>query len=721
MPPKILIVDDISANLVALRHILKKVDADIIAAGSGNEALAATLDHEFCLILLDAHMPEMDGYETAEILSSNENTRHIPIIFITAAYKDELHRLKGYSAGAIDYIQKPIEESILLSKVKLFLQLYLQKTELRELAESLEEKVERRTAALQLEIEQRELSESNLRENQNTLAQTQRMARIGGCSYNGQGEIKWSDQLLDIFGLTTESVPSIMELQQIVDPKDIDRILEDFRKAENSNITEYETEFDFSLPGGEKRTANSIASIKRSASGKIILIEGAIQDITERKEAESIIKHMAHHDELTGLANRNLFHIKISEAFALAKRSNTTVAVLLLDLDHFKDVNDTLGHMVGDKLLQKVAFRLNQCCRETDTIARLGGDEFAIISVQLKSSADAVPLAMRCIRNLSREYAIDGNSIHTGTSIGISSYPIDSEDATQIIKNADVALYQAKDRGRGTYRLYNEKMDREIHQRKAIEHDIRKGIERSQFELYYQPQLDINTRKLTGLEALIRWRHPEKDLVSPDFFIPIAETSGLIIELGEWVLREACRQLKYWRDQKLNIPYVSVNVSVLQISNGHFVENLRLILNETKLLPENLELEITESVVMEDLRLMIEVLSSLHELGVSVAIDDFGTGFSSLSYLKNLPLTKLKIDKSFVKNIEEDAGDAVITKTIIDLGHNLGLSIIAEGVETEAQATILKSQSCDSAQGYLYAKPMSASAVPPWVEDYLSD
>lgn len=443
-------------------------------------------------------------------------------------------------------------------------------------------------------------------------------------------------------------------------------------------------------------------------------IGGQLGRAIERISADETIHRMALRDSLTGLANREQFHRQLQAALAAALRLEKKVALLMLDVDNFKDVNDTLGHPVGDQLLREVSRRLLQCCRETDTVARLGGDEFAVIATHLQSADGAAILARRMVDALQEPVILEGREVHISGSIGITLYPTDGLDPADLQKNADLALYRAKDNGKNSFQFYDEEMHDTVQRRKSMERDLRVAIAAGAFELHYQPQIDLKTQTVIGAEALIRWPHPEQGTIPPLDFIPLAEATGLIVPLGEWVLRTACQQMADWRDAGLHLPRLSVNLSGVQLNKSPIVDMVKRVIEETGIAGEDLELELTESTVMENVEAVIPILEHIHELGVTVAIDDFGTGYSSLSYLKRLPVDKLKIDRSFVSDVTTSEDDAAIAQAITSLAKTLRLDVIAEGVETKEQMLFLRRIGCDAAQGYYISRPLPPQAFADW-------
>jgi len=431
----------------------------------------------------------------------------------------------------------------------------------------------------------------------------------------------------------------------------------------------------------------------------------AILDVTERKQAEARIEHMAHHDALTDLPNRVLFHRRLGEALARVGCGGGNLAVLCIDLDQFKSVNDTLGHPIGDVLLKTVAGRLGRCLRETDMVARLGGDEFAIIMPSIDGPHDAEMVASRVVERLGQPYQVGGHEVFVGASVGIAIAPGDGEDADMLLRNADMALYRAKADGRGRLHFFEPELDRRIQLRRALELDLRKALSNSEFELYYQPLINVRTGQVSAFEALLRWQHPERGLVSPAEFIPLAEEIGLIIPLGEWVLREACAEAMTWpADVK-----VAVNLSPVQFKSRSLVSAVLTALAYSRLPAARLELEITESVLLGETDANLATLHQLRELGVHISMDDFGTGYSSLSYLRSFPFDKIKIDQSFVRELAERPDCMAIIRAVAGLGKSLGIATTAEGVETLEQLERLRAEGCTEVQGYLFSPPRRAS------------
>jgi diguanylate cyclase (GGDEF)-like protein/PAS domain S-box-containing protein len=449
----------------------------------------------------------------------------------------------------------------------------------------------------------------------------------------------------------------------------------------------------------------------RDAGGNVAFHEGTVEDITNRKVAEARVKFLAYYDALTGLPNRGLLQDRLSKALASARRRKDKVAILFLDVDRFKVINDSIGHSGGDLVLQEVAERLKRWAREQDTVARLGGDEFLIVLTDIKDIPDAAVVTERLMDAMIPEFVVQGHSFSISCSVGISIFPEHGADSETLINNADAAMYTAKEKGRNNFRFFTQDMNAEVVERLTLESNLRLALGRGELFLMYQPQMDIATARITGLEALLRWQHPELGLVPPDKFIRIAENCGLIMPIGEWVLRTACSQARKWQDEGLLAVPVAVNVSAVQFRQVGFRELIRGVLRDTGLESQYLELELTESLLLSNADVTFAVLRDLNAMGLKLAIDDFGTGYSSLSYLKQFPVSKLKIDRSFIRDIALNPDDAAITTAIISMAKSLNLKVIAEGVENEAQMSFLRAHHCDEIQGYYFSKPLLPSEV----------
>jgi len=433
---------------------------------------------------------------------------------------------------------------------------------------------------------------------------------------------------------------------------------------------------------------------------------GVTRDVTERKAAEERIRHLAQHDELTGLPNRTMFNQNVRHSINRAQRYGRSLAVLFIDLDRFKLINDTLGHEAGDRALEEIAERLRGCMRGSDTIARFGGDEFVILIEEFTAPSDVTGVVNKLLGAVKTPVKHQGQEFSLSASVGISTYPDDGKDAQTLLKNADIAMYRAKDKGRNTFQFYSSEMNVHSVERLAMESSLRMALERGEFLLHYQPKVEINTGRAVGMEALIRWRHPQLGLVFPEQFIPLAEETGLIVPIGEWVLRTACSQNRAWQQQGMRPLRVAVNLSARQFMDERLLEAVTEVLKQTGLDAKYLELELTESTVMQNPEKTIKILNAFKAMGIHLAIDDFGTGYSSLAYIKQFPIDSLKVDQSFIEDIPSDDDDVAITKAIIALAQSLNLTVVAEGVENAEQLKILRDLICDQMQGYYCSKPL---------------
>lgn len=479
--------------------------------------------------------------------------------------------------------------------------------------------------------------------------------------------------------------------------------IEKYRRCvEVGAVINYEEEI--ALPAGISHFYMTLVPV-RNENGRIYRIAGIARDITERKQAEKRQMQLAHFDQLTGLPNRALFTDRINYAISMAQRSHSQLAVMFLDLDHFKNINDTLGHRIGDELLIEVTKHLKSAIRDEDTMSRQGGDEFILVLPGIDANG-AAHVAEKLLAAVAHAYRIERHEMHITTSIGIAMYPSDGKDFESLYKCVDVAMYRAKKDGRNNYRFFTQEMQLHSARTLQLENALRHAMDRHQLRLHYQPQLSLQDGHIIGAEALLRWQHPEMGEISPAEFIPVAEASGQILQIGEWVLRSAIHQLKSWMDSGMEPMVIAVNISAVQFRHANLPALVTQILEEEKLSPQYLELELTESVAMDDPLAAITVMSNLHERGVRMSIDDFGTGYSSLNYLKRFQVYKLKIDQSFVCDITEDPEDKAIVAAIISMANSLGMQTIAEGVETSGQLAFLRLQGCNEVQGYYFSKPL---------------
>ncbi len=679
-PTKILVVDDVQENLVAMQRILKPLPIIPFFCQSGNEALALTLEHSFALVLLDVMMPEMNGFAVAELLRQNELTKRIPIIFVTALGREETHAFQGYEAGAVDYLLKPVNPQILISKVRVFIDLARYQRELK------------------------------VREERYRLL-VERAPDIIYTFSNQRGGIYYSSRVEAILGHSPQHLCNNPWLWN----KSIHS--DDTAKVQHALQTlpltgDYDLEYRIRDAHGEWVWLHD-RLISHRTEGTEIIVEGIATDITERKQSQKIVEYLASHDQLTGLANRGMYHDFQSKALSRALRHGRKLAVILIDLDHFKDVNDRLGHDAGDRLLKSVADRLTACVRMVDLVARLGGDEFAIVMEEISHAEDAATIARKILDSLALPHRLAEHEVSIAASIGIAVFTGAPLSLDELNKQADLAMYQAKKEGRNTFRFFSPEIHASVAEQAGLERDLRKAISTDDFFVHYQPQVDVSSGRIIGVEALLRWQHPELGLVSPARFIPLAEEARSIVLLGDWVLRKVCKETEPFRISTGKGPprTVSVNLSLVQFQQEHFVPAIEAMLESENFPADQLVLELTERTIMDKLDLSISALRAIRNLGVQIAIDNFGAGHSSLSYLRYLPVDAIKIDRSFIRYIGKDRTNDAILKAIICLGNNLGLRVIAEGVETTVQADFLRVNYCPLMQGYLFGQPMDSTEV----------
>ena len=707
-------------------EVLRGADHETVEASDGRDGLEALIQHRPDLVLCDVTMPNMDGYQLlTEIRQNHPELAATPFIFLTAL-ADRKDALAGMRVGADDYLTKPIDFDLLLatidSRLRQVQQMRAQAAieqhvdDLKGDQERLAEHAKQMAAMARDLAVAREDAEASTRRAEAAAIRIKTLVDTvvdGIITFDGVG-------IIDSFNPAAATLFGYPENEAI--GMNIARLMPELREHDSSLTARKKN--------GERFAGITIEKVARRQDGGTFPVELSIsemkidgpvvftcvvRDITERKKVDETIRRLALSDSLTGLANRNLFQRRLDDSIQVARRRGQLVAVMFLDLDKFKSINDTLGHPMGDKLLKVVGDRLGECCRAVDTVARLGGDEFAIILADVKDSEYVGIPAGRILRALADPIVVDGNEMITSTSIGISLYPQDATDPEELIRKADLALYEAKATGRGRFRLYDHKLEAQAHAQRILDHDLRLALVRDEFELHYQPQLDIRTGCIVGTEALIRWYHPERKLMSPAEFIPAAEVNGLIVPIGAWVIETACRQNKKWQDEGLPPVRIAVNISPRQFQSDDLVDTVRAALEESGLDPWWLELEITEGMVMDHADIVVGKLRQLRELGVELAIDDFGTGFSSLSYLKRFPVQRLKVDQSFVRDLINDPDDAAIAEAIIRMGHGLNLGVIAEGVETQEHVAWLLEQGCEQAQGYHFSLPLPADELSKWM------
>lgn len=561
-------------------------------------------------------------------------------------------------------------------------------------------------ASIIRDISERKRVEQSLREIESKFRNLVEQSLVGVYLIQDGRFVYVNPRLAEIFGYAQAEMIGSMGNLDVTASEDRRLVAENIRKRMNAEVCGIHYAFRGVKKDGTQIDVEVYGS-RTEFNGKPAVI-GTLLDITERQRAEEQIDHLAHYDALTGLPNRMLLRDRLHQAILDARRRDTMVGVLQVDLDRFKYINDTMGHQVGDVLLETVAERIHSCVRRGDMVARQGGDEFSIILEDLSQARDAALVAGKILAALSEPVRIEEQDFVVTASIGISLYPYDGADAQSLLMSSETAMYYAKNEGRNNSQFFAAEMNVMSKERLSLEKDLRQALEKQEFLLYYQPQVDFESRRIIGVEALIRWGHPELGMVSPAKFIPLAEETGLIIPIGEWVLRTACAQTRAWHDAGFCHLQVSVNLSARQFKQQNLSRTVREIIGGTGLAPECLELELTESTLVQNPERVITTLQELKAMGVQFSVDDFGTGYSSLSYLKRFPLDKLKIDQSFVRDITTDPSDAAITRAVIALGRSLGLRVIAEGVETPEQLKFLCRNQCHGMQGYYFSRPLPA-------------
>ncbi|MUK88998.1 EAL domain-containing protein [Ornithinibacillus sp. L9] len=700
----ILLVDDRPENLLSIEAIIEKDEYHLVKASSGEEALKYLLKYNFALILLDVQMPDMDGFTTAKIIKAREKTKDIPILFITANNMESEHIFMGYSVGAIDYILKPIDPLILKAKVEGFVDIYKLKQQLIQKTDKLQEK----TA---------ELEKAN-----NELSQTTEQLRLSEGLANVISETSLDAMIvLDEDGIIKRTNPSVNKMLQyryeeiigqpiytLFKEKDAKEFIGAILQAihDMGHIKGYKNQEEITITKKDGTTFLAEIQIGLKTIQSTIMIACTIRDITKQKKNEQMIKYMAYHDMLTDLPNRRALNTSLPKYINRAKELNQSLGILLLNMDRFKYVNDSLGHAIGDQILQEIATRLTTTVRKDDVVARVGGDEFAII-LPNTDREKSLEIAEQVIAEFQKPLFVNNYELYITTSIGLSVFPYDGEEYLELIKNSHTALYRAKEQGKNNYNVFHSGMNMQSYRSFSMQNDLRKAIEREEFELYYQPRVNIETGKVDSAEALLRWNHPSWGIVPPLEFIPLAEETGQIVEIGKWVLKTVCEQIASWKKEGIPPIRVAINCSAQQFLHKNLISKLDQFISQSEVNPTLLEIEITESVLLKNEDMTTKMIHQLKEMGITISIDDFGTGYSSLHYLSKLPINTLKIDKSFTLGIDDKTNqNRSIIMTIISLAKSLNMNVIAEGVETEKQLKFLRTQQCEEVQGFLFSPPI---------------
>ncbi|MFT5544029.1 MAG: diguanylate cyclase (GGDEF)-like protein [Arenicella sp.] len=711
----VLIVDDIETNREMLKRRLQRKDFDVTLAEGGRQALAMLADRDFDVVLLDIMMPDISGIETLREIRANKQWQNLPVIMVTAT--DEEDTLpECLDIGANDYVSKPVNIPVLTARIRSQVSRKWAMDEVEQTQAWLEERVEKRTLELQTSLE--ELKQGCIERDQakfeSILAKTRLMDAInslgdGFALFDSDFRLQFTNSMFyELYDFTPLQVPVGTSYEDFLRKVAHKGLVAEAVGRENLWMTEQ-------LKVVEKESEHFISSGRWLRIGQRKTSEGGLvgvyTDITTTKAASDKIENLAFYDPLTQLPNRRLGLDRINQFLAASARNGQYGALLFIDLDHFKSINDTLGHEAGDLLLKHVATRLTGCVRESDTISRFGGDEFVVLlgdlSPQAIDAADKTQhIAEKILLSLNQPYQLNTHTYLSTTSIGATVFSGHKEAAEELLKQADTAMYQSKAAGRNTLTFFDPAMQQAIIARVAMEKELGNAIKEKQFQLYYQIQVDSAGQAL-GAEALIRWLHPEQGIITPFDFIPLAEETGLIIPIGQWVLDAGCAQLKAWQSNpKTQDLILAINVSAKQFNQRDFVQQVKATVQRHDINPAQLKLELTESMLVVDINSIIIKMNVLNKIGIKFSLDDFGTGYSSLQHLKKLPITQLKIDKSFVSYLIENPSDRVIVRTIITMANSLEIQVIAEGVETVEQRDYLLNNGCMYYQGYLFSKPV---------------
>ena len=715
-PAAVLIIDDTPANLGVMAAVLEAESYRVMVANNGVDGIRRAEFEQPDLILLDVMMPRPDGLAVCRELKTRAATRHIPVIFMTAL--DDLEdKLAGFAAGGVDYVVKPLQIAEVVTRVRTHVELSAlrrqladQNRELRLTRDDLERRVHARTLALEAEIEERRRAEIELQMSSEQIHDLYNHAPCGYHSLVEQGLfVRINDTQLGWLGYEREDLIGRRRFVEFLAPKSARRFAKAFPHIKRRGWLR-DVELQLLRRGGGSMPVLLSATAIHDSQGRFVMTRTTLYDLSERKHAEERIRHMAHHDPLTGLSNRTLFQERLGRLITQARRRGESLATLFVDLDQFNQINDSLGHHFGDRVLREIAARLRRCLRSADILARWGGDEFVVALPGPDALCASKRVAETMLEVLREPVVVEKHELHLSGSIGISLYPADGHDVQALLRSADAAMYGAKDKERGTVEYFTPALTANVQRRMHLAAQLRGALGRNELNLHFQPQVDIDSGRVSGAEALLRWRHPEFGLVPPSEFIPVAEDTGMIQALGEWVLRQACEQGRRWREAGHVDLTMAVNLSVRQLSDAGLAARVARVLDETGYPPEALELEITENLLMQHSDENLRILNGFGDMGIRLTVDDFGVGYSSLAYLQSFPIQALKIDRVFVNRIGHTLHDDAIVGAIIAMAQALHLRVLAEGVETHEQIAFLRARGCRAAQGYFYGRPVTAEA-----------
>ena len=687
--PLALVVDDDNASRITMAAALRKAGFETEQVSNGEAAVVLFSEKQPDLIFLDVMMPGMDGFATCRAIRKCAGGEYVQILMVTGL-DDSKSIEESFLAGGNDFVSKPINWTVFGHRARYML---------------------RAGKALK-----------DIHVSRSLLAQTQDVAKIGNWKIDfGNNQCTISSEAMVLLGLPAEVKEdlSIAEMLDIIigsNKQEVYSSVADSIRVRESFIINFQRE----TAGEKERHIYMHGEVLLNENGNPDFLLGVVQDSTKMKQAEDEIRHLAFYDNLTGLANRTLFLDRLKKIIDHSERNNRSFALLFMDIDNFKQINDTMGHHAGDILLKNTADIIKKCIRKSDSVgvngidapdnlvARHGGDEFVMILSEISSPESAAIVARRLLDAIPQTQVIQGNEISVTASIGISIYPGDGDDTDELFRHADTAMYHAKKRGRNNYQFFKDSLNAAAVERFSLEQDLKAALANDDFVLYFQPQLKLEDESILGAEALIRWIHPKRGFVAPDQFIAIAEDCGLIVDINRWVIETACEQSRKWQDQGLSDVRIAVNLSGYRMAEQNIVETLQKNLDQYHLKGEAIEVEVTENVLMHDTKSIVETLKSIKDIGVGVSLDDFGTGYSSLSYLTTFQVDAIKIDRSFVMGCTDNEKNRVIIKAIIAMGHSLGMKIVAEGVETLEHFQFLKQCGCDECQGFYFSRPIPA-------------